>query len=734
MRASLTVPVACAALALALFGPGRALRAQERPPEMDEVPSSEAELEPLDAVDEELPVLETTVTGKSEARALAESAQAVTVVTTEEAAKQSADMGEVLRRTQGVAIRRSGGLGSSTRFSLNGLYDDQIRFFVDGVPLDVAGYGFDVANVPVNLVERVEIYRGVVPIRFGADALGGAVNLVTGGRLRRTGASLSLQSGSFDTLRATGIGRVFHEDTGFVGALSLFYDRTANDYAIDVDIPDERGRLHPASVPRFHDDYRAWGVGAEIGVVDQTFADRLTLRLHHAAYDKALQHNTIMTVPYGEVRYGEQVTGGTLRYELADLAGSGFGAELTSSYARRLTHFRDDARWVYDWRGDRIRERRTGGEIDNRPHDILQWQDTALSRLLLRQRLPFGQELRATAAPTYTSRSGDERMQEKPDARDAENAQRTLLSLVVGLEHQLNAFDDLFEQVTFAKGYTLLAASEEQLPGGAYRDLQRSAHFGGAGLSVRVRPLEWLYAKASYEHATRLPSPTEVFGDGVLVRPNLTLEPERSHNANASLHLDVRETPLGTFRAETNLFLRESDQLIVLLGDDRVFQYQNVYAARSFGVEGAAGYSSPGERFVVDANATWMELRNNSDDGAFQGFKGDRIPNRPWLFANLSWRVQRPSWLLPGDDAAFFWSSGYTHGFFRGWESQGLRESKQGVPAQLVHTAGVSYGVRAPVELTSTLEVQNLTDAKTFDVFGVQRPGRALFLKLVAEL
>ena len=38
---------------------------------------------------------------------------------------------------------------------------------------------FGIANVPVNLIERVEIYRGVVPIRFGADALGGAVNLVS---------------------------------------------------------------------------------------------------------------------------------------------------------------------------------------------------------------------------------------------------------------------------------------------------------------------------------------------------------------------------------------------------------------------------------------------------------------------------------------------------------------------------------------------------------------------------
>lgn len=729
MRRLPSLPTSCAMVlaVVGLFGPARA----QAP--LDAVPVEDSD-DPADDLDEDAPVLEMTVQGRSEGRELAESAQAVTVVDTKEAKRQSADMGDVLRRTQGVATRRSGGLGSQTRFSLNGLYDEQIRFFVDGVPLDVAGYGFDLANVPVNLVDRVEIYRGVVPIRLGADALGGAVNLVSDRRLRRTGGSVSLQVGSFSTLRATALARVFHENTGFTGSLSLFSDRTNNDYIVDVEIPDERGRLHRASVPRFHDGYAAYGVGVEVGFLDRAWADRVTLRLHHASYDKELQHNTVMTVPYGEVTYGQAVTGGTLRYELGDLAGSGFGVELTSSYARRLLRFRDDGAWIYDWRGQRLRERRVPGEIEAQPHDTLQWQDTTLSRLSLSQRLPFGQVLRASVAPTLTTRSGDERIEAMPGARDPLNAQRNVTTLVVGLEHELSLLDGLFESLTFGKGYTLLSTSEEHLPGNVFRKRERGDHFEGAGVSVRVRPLEWLYGKVSYEWATRLPGPYELFGDGVLILPNLGLEPERSHNANASLHVDVGESPAGSLRAETNAFLRESDQLIVLLGNDRLFQHQNVYAARSFGLEGAVGYTTPGGLFAIDANTTWMDLRNSSDDGAFQDFKGDRIPNRPWLFANLSWRVRHGSWLLHDDEATFFWASHYTHGFFRGWESQGLRQFKQSVPPQLTHTAGVSYAVRAPLDLATTLELQNLTDAKTYDVFGVQRPGRALFVKWVAEL
>jgi hypothetical protein len=70
-------------------------------------------------------------------------------------------------------VRRDGGLGSIARFPLNRLYDNQERFFLDAVPLEIAGYPFGFANVPVNVIKRVEVFRGVVPIRFGADALGG---------------------------------------------------------------------------------------------------------------------------------------------------------------------------------------------------------------------------------------------------------------------------------------------------------------------------------------------------------------------------------------------------------------------------------------------------------------------------------------------------------------------------------------------------------------------------------
>ncbi|MFB6375629.1 MAG: TonB family protein, partial [Bradymonadaceae bacterium] len=105
--------------------------------------------------------IEVTVRGESKGRQLETSARAVEVIETERAGKKADDMGEVVAREEGVGVRRTGGLGSGTRFSLNGLNDNQVRFFLDGIPLELAGFPFGMANVPVNLIDRVDIYNGV---------------------------------------------------------------------------------------------------------------------------------------------------------------------------------------------------------------------------------------------------------------------------------------------------------------------------------------------------------------------------------------------------------------------------------------------------------------------------------------------------------------------------------------------------------------------------------------------
>lgn len=664
----------------------------------------------------------------TESRRLRESAEAVAVIDTTDAQRHSTDLGEVVARTPGVSVRRSGGLGSDARLSLAGLTDDQIRFFIDGVPLELAGFGLGIATVPLHRVDRVEVYRGVVPIRFGADALGGAVNLASDGASYGMHASASYQAGWFGTHRVALDAEHQDASSGVLLGFDAYLDSARNDYAVDVAVPDERGRLSPAEIDRFHDGYRAAGLGVTAGIVDQSWAERLVARGFVTGFDKEVQHNLVMTVPYGAVRFGERSAGGVVAFERA--LGATATLDVSGGYSLTRSTFLDVAECVYDWFGNCVRERAQPGEIDSRPHDQVSDQHGVFGRANLERRVGSHARMRVALAPTFVTRTGDERRQSDPDVRDPLTAERGLLTAVTGVEVELDALGDRLENVAFVKNYVQLARTEEPSPSGAFRRRDRETYRFGVGDGLRYRVGRRVYAKASYEWATRLPRPDEVFGDAALVVANLELAPETSHNANLGITFDATGTASGGWRLDANGFLRDADQLIVLLGNDRYFTYQNVFGARSLGVEAAAEWSSPGDHLAFDVNATYQDIRNVSGEGTFGDFDGDRIPNRPYLLANGGAHARRRAVVRADDELALDWHTRYVHAFFRGWESQGIRELKQVVPSQLVHSVALTYAVReAPYTATSSLEVQNLTDARVFDFFGVQRPGRAVFVK-----
>ncbi|MEM7156549.1 MAG: TonB-dependent siderophore myxochelin receptor MxcH [Myxococcota bacterium] len=680
------------------------------------------------------PPIEVTVVGESEAERLRQSAQAVSVVETEEARRRSADLGEVLARTSGVGVRRGGGLGSGTRFSLNGLTGDQIRFFVDGVPLHFAGYPFGIANVPVNLVDRAEIYRGVVPVRFGADALGGAVNLVTDDDVDGTHGGLSYQMGSFGTHRMTASVRHKHDPSGYFVRAVTFIDSADNDYRVQVEVPNDVGQLSEATVHRFHDGYRAVGGNVETGVVDRSWADRLLVRAFVTDARKDIQHNVVMTVPYGEVEFGRMTTGASARY--SNRFAGRFRLGVIGGYAYTATEFQDLAECVYDWFGRCIFDRATPGELVPGGADQILHEHAGYGRVSFEWRIHPQHALRASLSPTYTTREGEDRLLDNPDAVDPLTAQRDLMTWVNGVEYELNLFSDRVENIAFAKHYTQLARSEEPLPGGRLQARDRDTHRGGVGNALRVRIVDSLYAKASYEWATRLPRPNEIFGDGVRIVDNLELRPEVSHNVNGGLTFGLETDKAGDWRADVNGFLREVDDLIVLLGTAEVFSYHNVFEARSTGVEASAGWTSPGDYGSIDGNVTYVDFRNTSTEGPFGDFDGDRIPNRPYLTVNGSAKLayQGIAAADARDQLSLSWNTRYVREFFRGWESVGLVQFKQTVPSQLLHTVGLTYLTRGTtVDLSFTGEIQNVTDQQAFDFFGVQRPGRAFYFKTTLD-
>ncbi|MGG6100730.1 TonB-dependent vitamin B12 receptor BtuB [Pantoea allii] len=94
---------------------------------------------------------------------------------------QAKNLVEVLRRLPGVDIAQSGGIGQSASMYVRGSEARQTLILVDGVPFAKPGITgvADFNQIPVSIIQRVEFIRGPRSSVYGADAIGGVVNVIT---------------------------------------------------------------------------------------------------------------------------------------------------------------------------------------------------------------------------------------------------------------------------------------------------------------------------------------------------------------------------------------------------------------------------------------------------------------------------------------------------------------------------------------------------------------------------
>lgn len=668
---------------------------------------------------------EVVVRGQAASERARQSPQAVDVLELEADRYKSDDLGQVLAQRSNLKVQREGGLGSVGRYSLNGLSGDRVRFFVDGVPLELSPYQLGVANVPIGLVDRVEIYQGVVPVRFGADALGGAVNLVTDEKLGENRASASYQFGSFGTHRLALSARRFFPAAGVFVRGNAFLDRADNDYPVNVQSFDDSGQLTPVTVKRFHDGYRGRGASIGVGVTGRPYADRILAQVYGADYTRNVQHNPGMTVPYGEVTYGRSALGGQLSYRKR-IDNVRFDA--TIGHAARNSSFRDVSNCRYDWYGRCFLRLPLRGELSSVPSDVHVDDSTWFARAEMQARLAERHALRLALSPTWTRRQGADR-EIAAERYDALRSARRLTSGVLGLEYE--GVLGWLSSSSFVKAYYQGARSQERLPTGVLREPRANDALLGFGDSLRVALTDTLTLKAAYEYAARLPSADERFGDGGLVAESLELAPERSHNYNLGAYVEGVSTPVGSFKAKLAGAARRVSSMIVLLNTGSYYQYSNVLSARALGVDASAGYQTPNQVFGASLNLGYEDVRNTSREGPGALFEGDRIPNLPYFQVGGAAQLRGKDVLTRGDGLELAWNVRYVREFLRGWQSAGQSDDlKLKVPSQTVH--GVTLTHSAPgtwARLTSSFEIQNVTDAKVFDFYGVQRPGRSFFWK-----
>ncbi|GAF01912.1 TonB-dependent receptor plug domain-containing protein [Saccharicrinis fermentans] len=247
---------------------------------------------------------ETVVIAKSNIRLVEETGFNVVAIDAKPYHNSAINLTELLNQTPGVKINQVGGLGSKTNVTINGLSGNHVRFFIDGMPMDAMSSSFQINNLPVNMAERIEVYKGVVPVNFGSDALGGAVNIVT----KKTPGSYldaSYSYGSFNT-HLSYINAGHTSENGFTIQLNAYQNYSDNSYYVDdVSVLDFETNLYtsPQRVKRFHDTYHNETVILKTGIVNKPFADQLLLGFTLGQEYKEIQHPAYINPVYGDKVY-----------------------------------------------------------------------------------------------------------------------------------------------------------------------------------------------------------------------------------------------------------------------------------------------------------------------------------------------------------------------------------------------------------------------------------------------
>lgn len=676
------------------------------------------------------------VSEKSEVQKVREQAFTVNSIDVKPLHNLNMDVNTVLNRSTGIRIRQDGGLGSGFNFSLNGFSGNQVRFFIDGLPADFLGAAMSFNNIPVNIIERIEVYKGVVPVELGADALGGAVNIITNSKTQKM-LDVNYSYGSFNTHRASLVSRNSIKNHLMVNS-NLFLNYSDNSYTVDVQARDPNTGMisEPFPVKLFNESFISGSGMVEGGFVNTHWADFLLVGMTISGSKKNYQRGQSMTTePRSGLFSKSTAFSPSLKYKKNDLFVKDLLLNLSANYTYERFNNTDTTSRIYQWDGtsvpltdDKGNSVTTGSITDFYNQGVV---TTATLSYQLGKRHTFT----ANNTYSYARRVGEELFKDYTtyDVSFPFENPNVLSKNVSGLSYKFSLWDNRWNTTVFAKGYSMRAAlyyDDDPTSTELKKMNRKQFNFGeGIATSLFVDKNRNLLVKASYENAARMPETNELLGDGLFITPNQFLKPEISKNFNIGVLYAKRFDRHG-INAETGLIYRLPRDLIRLVAAGPTGHYENLNTAVVRGIEGTVRYDY--KRLVnVELNATWQDMRNNNKvvNNYPDPLYKDRIPNTPYLFGNAIIGCFSPEMGAKKYRVGVNWATMYVEEFYLRWPSMGSRDTKYIIPTQLTHDVSLTLGMFSG-KYNLSLSCQNLADSKLYDNYKIQKPGRSFTIKL----
>lgn len=666
---------------------------------------------------------EVTIVGRNEIREMREATMPVSVLSIKQLEGTSTNINDALARTTGITVRNTGGVGSASRISVRGLEGKRMGIYIDEAAIGQMSDYMSLNDVPTDMIERIEIYKGIVPYRFGGSALGGAVNVVTK-EYPPVYLDASYEIASFNTHKLNSAFKRNNHKTGLQFGLGGVLTYSDNSY--EMELPNLDNRV----VKRDHDRFKKAMVGGSLKATKWYF-DEAKLELIYTATNAQIQG---IDFDIREAYTHGQAGIGAITLKRDNFLFDGLDFDFSACYSYGQNGLYDAAKYRYDWDGNRYNSVSAyGGEqgnyasdSDNRTHDIV-------SKLNLNYLLNKHSTFNLNLYATQTRQKPENELMDLSFGYQTSFPSR-MSSFTVGFSYDLTLFEGKFMSATTVKNFNFSSDTKvlEYTFINSPKDISLNRNYWGGSESLRYKLTKKLLAKASFSSEVRIPTSEELVGNGYSILPSTDLRPERCNGLNAGL-LYHRNHKYGFIEIEGNYFLNELQDMIRYQADmiPCMARYANFGTVRTKGVE----FDFKGDvarALYLYANATYQDLRDKREhetgSSAPNPTYNKRMPNIPYLLVNFGLELHKEN-LFGGkyQNSRFLVDASYIHEYFYDFEMSKYQDRK--IPTSFTFDAGIEHSFKMD-SWTLSFKVKNLTDQKVYSDLNRPLPGRNFSFKV----
>jgi len=669
--------------------------------------------EPIDLAD-------VVIVGKTRAQVLRESPEAVSVIDAKELQGRSISLETVLNKTIGLKVGQTGGLGSSSRIIVHGLEGNRIQILWDGIPMSNSDGAFSLDEIPIDIIERIEVYKSIIPARFGCDGLGGAINIVTK-EFSTDYLDASYEFGSYQTHKGSVFSRKNFPKSGILIGMGGYYTTAKNDYSFRV--PERENLL----VKRDHDRFQSYMLKGKIAFTKLWFDEISTEFGYYNRFNEI--QGILKNIQHAENQSGmfmlenKLIKSGILNDRL--------NLESHLSLSHMTNNFVDIAQVNYDFEGNIYPSPNGMGETGEVPHNSNDKSLEINERINFDYKLSANQSLNLNTLINYAQRQPNDEIASQHAGFVIGGFPSKKTSVISGLTWDTKLFDRKLTNMFSAKYFHLHSEIEDltsyEMIEAPKKKNNTTSQIGWIE-AMKYEAFRGFHLKASYQRAIRLPNSQELFGDGIITFPAAGLKPEKSHNFNLGFLIDKNDIlGLSRLQFEVNGFYMQVSDMIKLMKQHMAAGYVNAEKVHIKGIETELKLDITPTVYAY-GNLTYQDLRDvlNYLPGtqAPNPTKGLRLPNIPYLFANFGAEYHRDQ-LFKNWHIKAFWDGKFTEEFFYFWELTELQ--KRRIPRSFVNDIGLLLTYKNKYSVA--LECHNMMNKEVWDQFRQPLAGRTFHLK-----